>query len=87
MQAGYRGQAPYVTYLFFRMVMPIVMLVVSLFYIFIVLELDQPPLIKVGMCLGAAYVGMQCRTCSSRTRSSSASCRSSARSRTRSICC
>ena len=25
-QAGYRGQAPYITYLFFRMVMPIVML-------------------------------------------------------------
>ena len=24
-QAGYRGQAPYVTYLFFRMVMPVVM--------------------------------------------------------------
>ena len=27
-QAGYRGQAPYVTYLFFRMVMPAVMMVV-----------------------------------------------------------
>ena len=27
-QAGYRGQAPYVTYLFFRMLMPVVMLVV-----------------------------------------------------------
>src|SRR5580698_1299493 len=27
MQAGYRGQAPYVTYLFFRMTMPAVMLV------------------------------------------------------------
>src|SRR5215831_2719703 len=41
-QAGYRGQAPYVTYLFFRMVMPAVMLVVSLFYVFVVLQLDQP---------------------------------------------
>ena len=36
-QAGYRGQAPYVTYLFFRMTMPVVMLVVSLFYIFVVI--------------------------------------------------
>src|SRR5437764_8582429 len=27
-QAGYRGQAPYITYLFFRMVMPALMLVV-----------------------------------------------------------
>ncbi|HKM88095.1 MAG TPA: type II secretion system F family protein [Xanthobacteraceae bacterium] len=57
-QAGYRGQAPYVTYLFFRMVMPLVMLVVSLFYVFVVLELDQPPLIKIGISIGAAYFGM-----------------------------
>ena len=28
-QAGYRGQAPYVTYLFFRMLMPVVLLVFS----------------------------------------------------------
>src|SRR5947209_15173433 len=33
-QAGYRGQAPYITYLFFRLVMPAVMLVTSLFYVF-----------------------------------------------------
>jgi tight adherence protein C len=30
-QAGYRGHAPYVTYLFFRMVMPIAMLLLALF--------------------------------------------------------
>ena len=47
-QAGYRGQAPYVTYLFFRMAMPAVMLVVSLFYIFVVLNLDYPPMVKIG---------------------------------------
>jgi len=57
-QAGYRGQAPYVTYLFFRMVMPVVMLLASLFYVFIVLQLEQPLAIKVGMCLGATYLGM-----------------------------
>ncbi len=57
-QAGYRGQAPYITYLFFRMVMPLVMLVVSLFYVFLVLHLDQPPLIKIGIAIGAAYFGM-----------------------------
>jgi tight adherence protein C len=57
-RAGYRGQAPYVTYLFFHMVMPLVMLVVSLFYVFVVLELDQPPLIKIGISIGAAYFGM-----------------------------
>ena len=41
-QAGYRGQAPYVTYLFFRMVMPVAMLLASLFYVFVVIQLDQP---------------------------------------------
>jgi tight adherence protein C len=57
-QAGYRGQAPYVTYLFFRMMMPVVMLLASLFYIFVVVKLDQPPLIKIGIAIGAAYFGM-----------------------------
>src|SRR6185436_15972296 len=36
-QAGYRGQAPYITFLFFRLVMPVISLVVSLFYIFVVI--------------------------------------------------
>jgi len=57
-QAGYRGQAPYVTYLFFRMIMPIVMLLTSLFYVFVVVKLNQPPLIKIGISIGAAYFGM-----------------------------
>jgi tight adherence protein C len=57
-QAGYRGQAPYVTYLFFRMLMPAVLLVFTVFYVFIVLNLDQPPMVKVGICLAATYLGM-----------------------------
>jgi tight adherence protein C len=58
-QAGYRGQAPYVTYLFFRMLMPAVLLVFSALYVFIILDLDQPPIVKVGICLAATYLGMQ----------------------------
>jgi tight adherence protein C len=58
MQAGYRGQAPYVTYLFFRMTMPVVMLVASTFYIFVVINLDYPPMLKVAICIGCAYLGM-----------------------------
>lgn len=58
MQAGYRGQAPYVTYLFFRMAMPIVMMVASLFYIFVVLKLDYPLMMKLAMSIGAAYFGV-----------------------------
>ena len=57
-QAGYRGQAPYVTYLFFRMVMPVAALLASLFYIYVVIQLDQPALIKIGITIGAAYFGM-----------------------------
>src|SRR5688572_9765154 len=58
-QAGYRGQAPYVTYLFFRLVSPVVAFVVSMFYLFFVLEMDKPPTIKLGMALFAAFIGMQ----------------------------
>jgi tight adherence protein C len=57
-QAGYRGHAPYITFLFFRLVMPAVMLAVSLFYVFVVIELDQPAAIKIGLCIGATYLGM-----------------------------
>jgi tight adherence protein C len=58
-QAGYRGQAPYVVYLFFRMVAPIAMLAASLIYLFVITDFDQPMTAKVGMCLFATYVGMQ----------------------------
>ena len=58
MQAGYRGQAPYVTYLFCRMAMPIIMMLVAAFYIFIVLDLDYPTMMKLAMCIGAAYFGV-----------------------------
>jgi tight adherence protein C len=57
-QAGYRGQAPYVTYLFFRMLMPALLLVFTALYVFVILDLDQPPLIKVAICLAATYLGM-----------------------------
>ncbi len=57
-QAGYRGQAPYVTYLFFRMVMPVAMLLASLFYMYVVIDLDQPTMVKIGIAIAAAYFGM-----------------------------
>jgi tight adherence protein C len=57
-QAGHRGQAPYITFLFFRLVSPIVMLAGSAFYIFFVTELEQPTSIKVGICILTTYLGM-----------------------------
>lgn len=58
-QAGYRGQAPYVTYLFFRMVLPIAALVITPVYVFLILHLTYPFPIKIGICLLAVYLGMQ----------------------------
>ena len=58
-QAGYRGQAPYITYLFVRMMTPVVCFLFSLIYLFVVLKFDQPATIKLGICIAAAYVGMQ----------------------------
>jgi tight adherence protein C len=58
-QAGYRGNAPYITFLFFRLVTPIAALLFSVFYLFVVIQLDQPPMLKVAMCIGATYFGMR----------------------------
>ncbi len=57
-QAGYRGQAPYVTYLFFRMVTPAATALFAAVYLFVVLDFQQPAMVKLGMCIAAAYIGM-----------------------------
>jgi tight adherence protein C len=57
-QAGYRGQSPYVVFLFFRMVAPLSMLAVTAFYVFILLKLDYPWTVNVGICLAATYIGI-----------------------------
>ncbi|MEI9804692.1 MAG: type II secretion system F family protein [Pseudolabrys sp.] len=57
-QAGYRGQAPYVTYLFFRMVTPIVTFVGAVIYIFVLGNYEISTSIKLGICIAAAYLGM-----------------------------
>ena len=55
--AGYRGQAPLVVFLFARLVLPLVLFVVALVYIFALANLDQPPIIKILIALLVAYVG------------------------------
>jgi tight adherence protein C len=59
MQAGYRGQAPYVTFLFFRLVSPILLVSAAAFYIFVMGKFDKPLAVKAGALLIAAYIGMQ----------------------------
>jgi tight adherence protein C len=58
-QAGYRGEAPYMTYLVARMITPIAMCLSALFYLFVVTDLGQPVIVKIGIAIGAAYLGMQ----------------------------
>src|SRR6202045_1029536 len=50
-QAGYRGQAPYITFLFFRMVTPIVMFIASILYVFLISHMTYSMPIKIGMCV------------------------------------
>jgi len=57
--AGYRGQAPYVTFLFARLVTPIVLMVATAIYIFLISKSEQTAILKMGICVGAAYLGMQ----------------------------
>lgn len=59
MMAGYRGQAPYITFLFFRMVTPLVFLMAAAAYIFLLAKVSQPALVKIAICLVAAYAGLQ----------------------------
>ena len=57
-EAGYRGQGPYVVFLFFRMVAPVAMLRASLAYVFLIVQLDIAWTLKLGICIGATYLGM-----------------------------
>ncbi|MGU9979491.1 type II secretion system F family protein [Phreatobacter sp. HK31-P] len=58
-QAGYRGQAPYIVFLFFRLVVPIVTALATLVYLFAVNDLGQPTIVRILAALFAAYVGLQ----------------------------
>jgi tight adherence protein C len=58
-KAGYRAQSAMVTFLFFRMVSPVALFLFALFYVFVVLDLPYPPIVRFGMCIAAAYVGIK----------------------------
>jgi tight adherence protein C len=48
-----------VTFLFFRLVMPIVFLIGAILYVFVISNMQQSTLMKIGMCIGATWAGMQ----------------------------
>jgi tight adherence protein C len=57
--AGYRGHAPYVTFLFFRLVTPLVLFLATVLYVFVISHMQKSMPIKIGICIGAAYLGLQ----------------------------
>jgi tight adherence protein C len=55
--AGLRGQAPLVTYMFFRLAVPVMITLMALIYLFVVADYDYPFLVKLGLAIGAGYIG------------------------------
>ncbi|HEY2008268.1 MAG TPA: type II secretion system F family protein [Rhizomicrobium sp.] len=56
-QAGYRGQAPLITFMFFRFVMPFMLFGVVLFYTFLILHLSWSPMQKFAVAVIGALIG------------------------------
>jgi tight adherence protein C len=57
--AGYRGHAPYVTFLFARAVAPIAMFLGAILYVFVISHMEKSLPVKIGICIGMAYLGLQ----------------------------
>jgi tight adherence protein C len=56
-QAGLRGTRPLYMFLFARLVMPVILFIVALFYTFVVLQLEQPPMVNVLIASVIAFIG------------------------------
>ena len=57
--AGYRGPSAEVGFLFFRLVTPVALFIVTALYVFVILDIHQPPLIKFAMTLVGAFIGVK----------------------------
>ena len=58
-QAGFRGQKAETTFLFFRAVLPVLLFLATVFYVFLIAKLKYPPMAKFGMALTGAYLGIK----------------------------
>lgn len=56
-RAGRRGQAAFITFIFFRFVMPFIVFAVALFYLFVVVHFAWSGLMKFLVAFGAGLVG------------------------------
>jgi len=57
--AGYRGQQAEVAFLFFRLVMPLGLFLFTLFYVFVIKDFGQSTIVRIGMAVGGAYLGIK----------------------------
>ena len=55
--AGYRGQAPLIAFMFFRFVMPGIVFVVALIYLFVVTDFHWPLMMKLSAAFAGALLG------------------------------
>jgi tight adherence protein C len=56
-RAGYRGQGALVTFIFFRFVMPFIVFVMALIFLFLLSRLSWSPFLKINAALGAGLAG------------------------------
>ncbi|HUJ45503.1 MAG TPA: type II secretion system F family protein [Rhizomicrobium sp.] len=56
-QAGFRGQAPLYTFMFFRFVMPFIVFAGALLYFFVIAHFSWSPWMKFGAAVGTAMLG------------------------------
>jgi tight adherence protein C len=57
--AGYRGPQAEISFLFFRLVVPIGLFLFTLFYVFFIKDFGQPLSIKLGAAVAGAYLGIK----------------------------
>jgi len=56
-KAGFRGQAPVYSFMFFRFFMPIILFVVTIFYLFFANSFGFEPMARVAFAFAAAFIG------------------------------
>jgi len=56
-RAGYRGQAAIYAFMFFRFVMPFIVFLALVVYLFLMSKHNIPPIGKVGIAFGGAFAG------------------------------
>lgn len=57
--AGYRGQSPIYVFLFFRMVTPLIVCLGTVFYLFAVINVQWPIMVRIGVVIFAAWIGFK----------------------------